>query len=282
MDYFSFFYIFFSVFITLLGFVIGSFLNVVIYRTPMGRTISKGHSMCMTCSHELAAKDLVPVFSWVFLGGKCRYCKAPIPSRYFKIETLTGCFFLLASLLHISAFTFFEVAAVLGIINFSAFTIFLYHFLFLIASCAVIAAMMIWYDTSKCFLRLPVTTISLAFAAQIFVSLASHDSFKQFLLAIGLKLIRVLILPAFSVVIFTIFRKKYTLNEIYLDLTFSGILLFSYYLMFINGWVVTSCFALLFALLRVLTIGKKANRYVGIIGAATVVILLIISYIIMV
>src|SRR3712207_2755294 len=42
-------------------------------------SISKGRSMCMHCGHELAAKDLVPVFSWLYLRGKCRYCKHVIP-----------------------------------------------------------------------------------------------------------------------------------------------------------------------------------------------------------
>ena len=69
------------------GAVIGSFTNVCIYRIPEHRTVVKGHSMCMTCGHELGALDLVPIFSWLFLGGKCRYCKTPISSRYIKIES---------------------------------------------------------------------------------------------------------------------------------------------------------------------------------------------------
>ncbi|MBN1892361.1 MAG: prepilin peptidase [Clostridiales bacterium] len=74
----------------ILGLLIGSFLNVCIYRIPEGRTVVRGHSMCMSCSHTLSAADLVPVFSWLFLRGKCRYCGAPVPSRYAKIEALTA------------------------------------------------------------------------------------------------------------------------------------------------------------------------------------------------
>lgn len=77
----------------ILGLLVGSFLNVCIYRIPEGRTVVKGHSMCMSCSHTLSAADLVPLFSWLFLRGKCRYCGAPIPSRYAKIEALTGLVF---------------------------------------------------------------------------------------------------------------------------------------------------------------------------------------------
>ena len=82
--------IFNIVIIGVLGLIIGSFLNVCIYRIPEGRTVVKGHSMCMSCGHNLGAADLVPLFSYLFLRGKCRYCGAPIASRYAKIEGVTG------------------------------------------------------------------------------------------------------------------------------------------------------------------------------------------------
>src|ERR1035437_8502656 len=82
-----------TIFACIFGLIIGSFLNVCIYRVPEGRTIVKGHSMCMSCGHTLGALDLVPLLSWVFLRGKCRYCGSPIASRYAKIESLTGLVF---------------------------------------------------------------------------------------------------------------------------------------------------------------------------------------------
>lgn len=84
-----------TVYVGILGLLIGSFLNVCIYRIPEGRTVVKGHSMCMSCSHKLSALDLVPLFSWLFLRGKCRYCGAPIASRYAKIEGLTAAVFMI-------------------------------------------------------------------------------------------------------------------------------------------------------------------------------------------
>ena len=86
------------------GAIVGSFTNVCIYRIPEHRTIVKGHSMCMTCGHELGALDLVPIFSWLFLGGKCRYCKAPISSRYIKIESLTALCYMIMAATHLSMF----------------------------------------------------------------------------------------------------------------------------------------------------------------------------------
>lgn len=79
------------------GICIGSFLNVVVYRLPEKMPIAKGRSMCPKCQHMLNAWDLVPVFSFLFLGRKCRYCSEPISWRYPLVELLTGVLFLLAA-----------------------------------------------------------------------------------------------------------------------------------------------------------------------------------------
>ena len=73
-----------------LGTIIGSFLNVVIYRTPKKEQIIKGRSHCMGCGKDLEWNDLIPIFSWVFLRGKCRYCKARVSGRYAFVELLCG------------------------------------------------------------------------------------------------------------------------------------------------------------------------------------------------
>lgn len=80
------------------GTVIGSFLNVLIYRLPIGMDFKKGNSICTSCKHKLNWKDLFPLFSWLFLRGKCRYCKAPIPVRYPVVEALNGALYVLSYL----------------------------------------------------------------------------------------------------------------------------------------------------------------------------------------
>ena len=65
-----------------LGAVFGSFLNCAAWRIAHGRSFLKGRSICPSCEHELRAADLVPVFSWLFLKGRCRYCGERIPVRY--------------------------------------------------------------------------------------------------------------------------------------------------------------------------------------------------------
>jgi len=73
-----------------IGAVIGSFLNVLIYRLPRKLDFVKGFSHCPNCDHRLFPKDLVPIFSYLFLGRKCRYCGEPISSRYMFVELFAG------------------------------------------------------------------------------------------------------------------------------------------------------------------------------------------------
>ena len=77
----------------LLGLAIGSFLNVCIDRLPAGRSLVHPPSYCDTCQQRLSARDLIPVFSYLWLRGRCRYCQARIPRRVFWVEVGTGLLF---------------------------------------------------------------------------------------------------------------------------------------------------------------------------------------------
>lgn len=102
------------------GLALGSFVNALVWReylseqngTKKGKVKSKkssdtsivtGRSMCPDCGHELSARDLMPVVSWVLLKGKCRYCKKPISAQYPIVEALT-------SILFITAYSFWPFA----------------------------------------------------------------------------------------------------------------------------------------------------------------------------
>lgn len=74
----------------LFGLLIGSFLNVVIYRVPRGESVVSPRSKCPNCGHEITAIENVPVLSWLVLRRKCRECKSPISWRYPAIELLTA------------------------------------------------------------------------------------------------------------------------------------------------------------------------------------------------
>ncbi len=81
-------------FIFIFGLCIGSFLNCVIYRLEQKKSL-KGRSFCPYCKHTLSWSDLVPVFSLLFLRGKCRYCKKKISVQYPLVEIATGVLFVL-------------------------------------------------------------------------------------------------------------------------------------------------------------------------------------------
>lgn len=72
----------------ILGLVLGSFLNVLIYRIPLGKQFVKGRSACPNCDHEIKWYHNIPVFSYLILRGKCAYCGKPISIRYVLVELL--------------------------------------------------------------------------------------------------------------------------------------------------------------------------------------------------
>jgi leader peptidase (prepilin peptidase)/N-methyltransferase len=76
-----------------LGLLVGSFLNVVIYRVPLGKSIVSPGSACPRCGSPIKPYDNVPVVSWLLLRGKCRVCAEPISARYPLVELLTGLLF---------------------------------------------------------------------------------------------------------------------------------------------------------------------------------------------
>lgn len=76
------------------GILIGSFLNVCIYRIPKSENIAKERSHCMNCGHQLKWYELIPIFSYLCLGGKCRNCKTHIAIQYPLVEFLNGILYL--------------------------------------------------------------------------------------------------------------------------------------------------------------------------------------------
>jgi prepilin signal peptidase PulO-like enzyme (type II secretory pathway) len=84
------------IFVFIFGLIVGSFLNCVIYRLETEESFLKGRSYCPHCKHALSWKDLIPVFSFLILKGKCRYCKKKISFQYPLVELLTGILFVLA------------------------------------------------------------------------------------------------------------------------------------------------------------------------------------------
>ncbi len=87
----------------ILGICLGSFFNVLIYRIPKNERFINGRSYCPKCETKLSALDLIPIFSYLALRGKCRYCSIKISIRYPLIELLTG-------LLFLASFVYFDLS----------------------------------------------------------------------------------------------------------------------------------------------------------------------------
>jgi prepilin signal peptidase PulO-like enzyme (type II secretory pathway) len=81
--------------IFIIGLALGSFVNALVYRLYQGQPIILSRSGCPHCRHKLASKDLVPLFSFIILGGRCRYCKKKISFQYPLTELATAIVFVL-------------------------------------------------------------------------------------------------------------------------------------------------------------------------------------------
>ncbi|WP_054957510.1 prepilin peptidase [Paenibacillus dakarensis] len=83
-----------AIYITILGMVLGSFFNVVGLRIPVGKSVVRPPSQCGACHKQLTGRDLIPVFSFLLAGGRCRHCGAKVSVIYPLGEALTGLLFL--------------------------------------------------------------------------------------------------------------------------------------------------------------------------------------------
>lgn len=81
----------------ILGTFVGSFLNAYLYRMYAQKSVLFGRSFCVKCNHKLSWNDLIPIFSFILLQGKCRYCSRVISIQYPIIEFVTGCLFVFSA-----------------------------------------------------------------------------------------------------------------------------------------------------------------------------------------
>lgn len=88
--------VFLYVMLFIMGTFFGSFFTLAVYRIPLGKDITHERSFCPNCNHKLGVLDLIPVWSYLFLKGKCRYCGEKVRIRYLLLEVISGLFFVLA------------------------------------------------------------------------------------------------------------------------------------------------------------------------------------------
>ena len=264
--------ILYVVFATMFGTIIGSFMNVVIYRIPEGRTVVKGHSMCMTCGHELGALDLVPVFSWLFLGGKCRYCKAPISSRYIKIETFTGLSFMIYALTHISFFPDpLDPTSKLSIILFT------YICVTLVLIAVLVSSMMIYHDVGKSYYGYTIVSFVGALIITLVFLLSGNPLLHFEYLGLGAGT-AVGVVAVFALVS-TIIKKKYTKTDFWLDLPY--VFFYTFFGKSIVPFKWTFAFLVpLWFIPRLIVKNGKHDKFSSIISQIGLLVFMIVGYII--
>lgn len=120
----------YGVFVFCLGILIGSFLNVCIYRIPRGESIVFPPSHCTNCGNRIAWYDLIPIISYIFLRGRCRFCGTKISLKYPVIEFITGCGFYMIFYNYGFGFYFLKYSAllclliVIGIIDYQTMDVY--------------------------------------------------------------------------------------------------------------------------------------------------------------
>lgn len=119
-----------------LGTIFGSFANLVINRTIKGISIVSPPSHCDSCGHRLHPLDLVPIFSFIFLKGRCKYCKAEIPKENLLVEIISGLLLLIffdpGNILKSSLLYFgIMLALIIAVIDFKTFDIYMVQILYL-------------------------------------------------------------------------------------------------------------------------------------------------------
>lgn len=110
--------IFYCIMVFIIGTVFGSFFTLAVYRIPLKKDITHERSFCPNCNHRLEFLDLIPVLSYLFLGGKCRYCGQKIRIRYLLLEVLSGIVFLLGYLALNMQFPYFTISKIAYFIAF--------------------------------------------------------------------------------------------------------------------------------------------------------------------
>lgn len=121
--------LFIYIILFMMGTIFGSFFTLAVYRIPLKKDITHERSFCTTCGHRLEFLDLVPVLSYIFLKGKCRYCGEKIRIRYLLLEVLSGFVFLFTYISLNTHFPYFDFYKLVHFISF----VFLYVTLAIVA-----------------------------------------------------------------------------------------------------------------------------------------------------
>ena len=147
-----------AIFITVLGFILGSFYACIGYRIPNKISIVKPNSHCDNCKKELKWYMNIPLLSYIFLGGKCSYCKTKIGPLNFLVELTTGLLFLLSYLLFGINFEFFILITLISAFSITIISDYYYYYIsdrvVYISFGAILLLNLIYFGTYELFISL--------------------------------------------------------------------------------------------------------------------------------
>ena len=235
--------IFLYIIIFIIGTLFGSFYTLAVYRIPKKQDIIHTHSYCPNCNHKLGLLDLFPIISYIFLGGKCRYCKEKIRPRYFILEILSGTLFVIfAFLLGIR----FETLTLIKIIDFAFIALYL-TFVILLAG--------IDKENRKIEKSVSMYGILLSIAYIVYLCIIEQDSIYRYIIYLVFYIL-ILILD-------TITLKRYAKNSYVNGVILTAIIMVIFtgeYIM-INTIIMTSLAVAINLLLhKIANIRKKVRR----------------------
>lgn len=221
----------------IIGSLLGSFFTLAVYRIPLKQDITHERSYCPNCNHRLEFLDLIPIFSYIFLGGKCRYCKQKIRPRYLILEISSGLVFL-----------FFMIS-----LRFNFYTIEIKKIIYLLFGILYISTLFIiggidkeHHDISK-----PVVIFGLIVETiyMIYLYIITNSIYKYVIYLILIALMLILTLTK-------IYNKKYLIQIIIL-------LLFITIATDFRITVISSIISTLIAIIKILVTKEKINIPLG-------------------
>ena len=230
--------IFFYIMIFIIGILFGSFYTLAIYRIPIKQDITHTNSYCPNCHHKLGFLDLIPIFSYIILFGKCRYCKEKIKPRYFFIELISGITFVLMA--YLTNLTIVNIN-ILKILEFSFLVLYI-TFIFLMSG----------IDLENRKMEKPVTIygIVISIMYMIYLCIVEQNNIYRYIIY----LILYIIILTFDTITLKRYAKSTYLNGILLSLITM--------IVFTNEYVVANSILItLIALSTYLLINKIKNNF---------------------
>lgn len=167
--------------IFIIGTLFGSFFTLAVYRIPRKKDITHTHSFCPNCNHKLGFFELIPVLSYIFLGGKCKNCKQKIRPRYLILEVLSGITFVIMAYIFKIDANNFDINV---IVKFSFFVLYL---------CAIFIIAGIANESKKIEKSVLYYSVAVALAYMVYLCIIDATSIYRYAMYLAIVLILLVI-----------------------------------------------------------------------------------------